>query len=191
MTHKNKLLFREVKRFVNNTTKSGKMSEFYEILVKHFDRTVYWLLQLDPDSTLAERIAAYSHDIERSYKGNVDLNSTNEDRKVIHQEAGGENMRAFLEERNTDKALQEEVKNLISKHEIGGNSKQNKLKDADSISFLENNVDLFVNVFLEKRGYQGIKNKFSWMFDRITSDKAKQLAKPYYKRAMEKLEKAN
>ncbi len=34
---------------------------------------------------------------------------------------------------------------LVSKHEVGGNEDQNLLKDADSISFFENQVGHFLS----------------------------------------------
>jgi hypothetical protein len=38
----------------------------------------------------------------------------------------------------------ERVMMLVSKHEVGGNDDQNLLKDADAISFLENQIDVFL-----------------------------------------------
>lgn len=76
---------------------------------------------------------------------------------------------------------------LVSKHEVGGNDDQNLLKDADSISFFENNVDHFVNKKVGETSKEKVKDKFEWMFNRISSEKAKQIARPWYEEAIKKL----
>src|SRR3989344_1580256 len=83
----------------------------------------------------------------------------------------------------------ERVKYLISKHEVGGDDDQNLLKDADSLSFVENNADFFISR-LDKLGYEKIKEKFDWMFNRITDQKAKEIAKPFYENMIYQLETA-
>jgi len=77
---------------------------------------------------------------------------------------------------------------LISKHEEGGNDDQNLLKDADSISFFENNVPLFLTKHVSEVGKEKVKEKFDWMFNRITSEKAKQIARQWYEEAIKKLD---
>lgn len=75
---------------------------------------------------------------------------------------------------------------LVSKHEEGGNADQNLLKDADSISFFENNVPIFLNI-AKKIGKEKVKQKFDWMYNRITSKKAKQISEKWYKEAIKDL----
>jgi hypothetical protein len=55
---------------------------------------------------------------------------------------------------------------------------------------LEVNVDTFVSWVPVKAKKEDIKKKFDYMFNRIGGKKAKELAEPLYKRAIEKLEKA-
>lgn len=76
---------------------------------------------------------------------------------------------------------------MISKHEVGGDDDQNLVKDADSISFLENNVDVFLSEHVQKSGKEKVRDKFNWMFDRITGEKAKELARPLYEEAIRRL----
>jgi hypothetical protein len=78
---------------------------------------------------------------------------------------------------------------LIARHEEGGSDDQNVIKDADSVSFFENNIDHFLNDLLKKWGNEVVKDKFQWMLERITSEKAKVIAKPWYEQAMESLKK--
>lgn len=62
------------------------------------------------------------------------------------------------------------------------------MKDADSLSFLEVNVDMFLSWIPEKFSKEEVREKFDYMFDRIGGKKAKKLAEPLYKIALEKLE---
>lgn len=163
-------------------------------MVRHLKRTAYWCKQLKPDADEALLIAAVSHDIERAFR-NKSAPQIQRVKKFgfkdpeflkYHQEKGAAMMAGFLEKNNANKDLIERVKTLISKHEVGGNEDQNILKDADSISFFENNVKRFLtrtDVDKEK-----IREKFSWMYDRITSSKAKRIAKSWYEKAIEDLE---
>lgn len=56
------------------------------------------------------------------------------------------------------------------------------------LSFVENNGSIFL-AKIEKLGYDRIKEKFDWMYNRITSEKAKKIGKPFYNKMMGELEK--
>ena len=96
-------------------------------------------------------------------------------------------MEDFLSRSNAPVELAKKVRHLISRHEVGGDKEQDLIRDADSISFLENLVDSFIKEKVPDFGFEDVKKKFQWMFDRIGSDKAKQLAEPFYKDAIKKL----
>jgi hypothetical protein len=68
-----------------------------------------------------------------------------------------------------------------------GNDDQKLLKDADSVSFFETNVSLFLGEKIKVDGKEKVNQKFNWMFNRITSDKAKQIAQPMYEKAINNL----
>lgn len=159
----------------------------------HLKRTVYWARALDPAADEAVLIAALTHDIQRAEgdrpaitdEAFKDFNV--EDYLQYHQEKGGEMMEDFLIRSNAPVELAKKVNHLISKHEVGGDREQDLLRDADSISFLENLVDLFIEEKIPDFGFEAVQKKFKWMFERIGSDKAKQLAEPFYKDALKKL----
>jgi len=90
---------------------------------------------------------------------------------------------------DAEQNLIDKVKMLVLKHEEGGNDEQNLLKDADSISFFENNVPIFLTEQVAKKGKDKVKEKFNWMFNRITSEKAKQIARFWHENAIKELEK--
>lgn len=93
----------------------------------------------------------------------------------------------FLRKHGADKNLIDRVRMLISRHEEGGSEDQNLLKDADSISFFENNVDYFLTKKVLEVGKEKVREKFDWMFNRITFDKAKKIAKKMYQEAIRRL----
>ena len=155
-----------------------------EAQMRHFDRTVYWLKQLNPNVGEYLLVAAIGHDIARSliindspvYSPNSVLDK---DYLKEHQETGATILGEFLKTQNCDQDFINKVQNAVSKHEVGGDDDQNLLKDADSISFLENGSDIYES-FIKRFGAKETKNKFDWMYNRITSKTAKQIAKPFY-----------
>lgn len=179
-------LFTKVREFV-------KKSFNDEAQLLHFDRTVHWVKVLNPNADEGILIAAIGHDIERAFREDMmkidgkDIKFTDDQHKQQHQSQGAEILGEFLEESGADKKLIIRVKHLILKHEVGGDEGQNLLKDADSLSFVENNTSIFLSRF-DTLGYEKIKGKFEWMYNRITSKKAKQIATPFYEKMMAELE---
>jgi hypothetical protein len=163
---------------------------------RHFERTLYWLIQLRPDADEALQIAAYAHDIQRAFVED-DMPDTIKnspggfkDKELManHQNDGGEMMKKFLLDNGADQSLAERVDYLISKHEVGGDKDQDLLKDADSVSYFETNVDHFIEKAVPEFGYEKVRDKFDWMFNRITSKRAKEIAKPMYDDSIKMLE---
>jgi len=184
-------LFKKVKNFV----KDSFVNVGLEWQMKHFERTVYWVLKLKPVADEALLISAIAHDIERAFRKNIyhenvkkskigfrDANYLN-----THQKQGGKIMAKFLEKQNADKKIIQRVKMLISKHEVGGDDDQNLLKDADSLSFFENNTEYFIKKLVPIMGAEKIREKMDWMFNRISSEKAKKIAYTWYKEAIKQL----
>jgi len=150
---------------------------------------LYWVKKLKPDADEALQIAAYSHDILRGFGigylqlKHLDTQSFYEH----HQKEGAKIMIKFLKTKTDDKKLIKRVGYLVSHHEFGGDDDANLLKDADSLSYFEKNAERFINK-IDAYGYDMVKDKFEWMFNRITSEKAKEIARPMYEDAMSKLE---
>ncbi len=181
-------LYQKVEQFVvDSFTKAGDTGG-----IRHFKRTVYWIQQLKPDADEALLIAAIAHDIERAFRETgygekFQKGFRTDEHLVYHQEKGTEIIEGFLQKQNADKKLIERVKKLISKHEVGGDDDQDILKDADSVSFFENNVEQFVTKFVPEVGKENVKDKFDWMFNRISNEQAKKIALPWYKEAIKQL----
>lgn len=158
--------------------------------VTHLKRTAYWLKRLKPNADGALLIAALSHDIERSRRDSAKETADFLDPEYLraHQEGGAEIMRGFLSEQGASAKMIERVAGLIAKHEVGGTADQNLLMDADSISFFENNTDLFLLKKLPVVGEEVVRRKLEWMYSRMSSPESQRLCLPYYEDAMRRLE---
>jgi hypothetical protein len=177
-------MLEKVKQFVDKSL-DGKSNV-------HYERTVFWMKELDPEADEALLIAAYSHDIERILRKKDKLKVKEFDKGdvlVHHQVRGGEIMFDFLIENGASEALAREVQGLIAKHEVGGTDSENLLKDADAISLLENNAEKAV-LLVKTAGFpkEEVRRKFDLTFDKITSEKARLIAKPFYEKALGLLE---
>jgi len=180
-------LFNKTREFVRESFDND------EAQMLHFDRTVYWLKELRPAADEAFLISAIAHDIERAFRedksgfDNIRESFKDEEWLLKHSNRGAEILEKFLKEQGAGEGTIEGVKHLVSKHETGGDEEQNLLKDADSLSFVENNAPIFFSR-IDKLGYNRVKEKFDWMYNRISSAKAKELAKPFYDKIALELE---
>ncbi|MFH0835753.1 MAG: DUF4202 family protein, partial [Candidatus Micrarchaeota archaeon] len=138
-------LYEKTREFVADSfEKAGKSSQMI-----HFDRAVHWVKTLRPEADEALCIAAVAHDIERAFR-QPDMHErkaasyTNPDFFRTHEERGAGIIAEFLEKQGAEKSIVERVSKLVARHEEGGDEDQNLLRDADSLSFLENNVQRFL-----------------------------------------------
>jgi len=155
---------------------------------EHLRRTRDWLLELDPDASEALRLAALTHDIERHFPGGPanDLSVAPEDDmeyRRAHSERSAGFVTAWLREQDAGERLVADVERLILAHETGGRREEDLLQAADSLSFLEVNVDLPEKWAAEGRCSleRGI-DQHRWMFERINVSRARELAGPLYER---------
>ncbi|MCL5094292.1 MAG: HD domain-containing protein [Patescibacteria group bacterium] len=180
-------LYKKVEKFIEESFKENAPYRHTPI---HLKLTAECLRELEPNPNEALLIAAVSHDIDRAFINHkFEKEFNNPDYLDYHQTTCAKIISDYLNDLKTDPRFIKEVANLISKHEIGGNKEENLLKDADSLSFFKG------------KGYLGIIKRFTdnpskvqrkvdWMYNRITSKKAKELAKPFYEDAIRKLEES-
>jgi kynurenine formamidase len=116
---------------------------------RHLERTLDWLLVLEPEASEAARIAAVTHDIERAYPDAAagwdsarDWDSPKYNR--WHQDRCAEIVADGLRERGASDALVDEVSRLVRVHEDGGWREADLVQAADSLSFLETMVPLVI-----------------------------------------------
>ncbi|MEI6850861.1 MAG: DUF4202 family protein [Candidatus Saccharibacteria bacterium] len=177
-------------KYVNDSfSEDGKLSN----RGKHCFKTEEWLLIIYPEADESMLIAAVAHDIDSAF---VEYKSTGSFKDpeylAMHQEGAADVVGKFLENNDADKGLIDSVKHMVEKHEVGGDERQNLIKDADSLGFFDRNLEEFI-IRHSKRGSSKaiLREKFDWMYDRITSLKAKEIATPMYNESIRLLEKIN
>ena len=185
--------YRETIKFVESTfNKSGKFSDE----LRHFWRTAYWLKKLYPKADEAMLIAAVSHDIERAFrkwqpKGFTESRSgfMHKPTVIHHCREGARIVGEFLKVQGAPKKMIAKATMMIRGHEFGGNKWQNLLKNADSVSYFENQLIPFISKWARVAPEDLVRNKFEWMYTRISSAKARRLAKPMYEKSIRYLNK--
>lgn len=161
----------------------------------HLIKTEEWLLVLQPDASEELRLAALTHDMERAFPGPDSPKAqggVDHDYNRAHSERSATIVGAFLHTQGASESLVEAVMSLIRAHEYGGWPEANLLQAADSLSFLEVNITMFLqSIPADDDGSRRaqVRSKFVWMYERIQLPQAQALASPLYKEALERLEK--
>ncbi len=199
MTRKSKtdhlIYFNQVKEFVL----SSFAAVDNQLVPLHLIRTVDWLIKLYPEADEALLIAGVAHDIERAFREDkvyekmfLSENAFRDESFLdYHQQRSAKIIGDFLKTTTCPAALQKKVEHLVAHHETGGDTESNLLKDADSLSFFQTNVDLFVTVKVKESSPEKVESKFKWMFERITGPEPRKLCRPLYETALTKLAAAS
>jgi hypothetical protein len=157
----------------------------------HLLRALEWLDRVAPGSDEAVRLATLTHDMERAFPGpDQPVNKTLVDPayEKAHSERSARIVGAWLRERQADEDLVSEVERLIVAHELGGWPDADLVQAADSLSFLETNVELFLGFVRSGRfSADDVAQKFDHAYERIRIPGLKRLAAPLYEEARQKL----
>jgi len=159
----------------------------------HLVRTRDWSVELDASATHAVRIAALTHDIERHFPGGprFDPATMAPDDEAYNRDHSARSARfvtEWLRSKDADSELVCDVEQLVVLHELGGSPEADVVQAADSLSFLEVNPDVTLSWLREGRAtYAQARAKLDWMLERIRVPAARELAQPYYERAVERL----
>ena len=157
----------------------------------HLVRTLEWLERLAPESSEAVRLAALTHDMERAFPGpDQPLAAALDDPTymVLHSERSARIVGEWLRENHAHEELVQAVQRLIEFHEFGGWREANLIQAADSLSFLDVNIDLFLNMVRSgKRTAEDVRRKFEYSYTRIQVPEAKTIALPMLEQANARL----
>jgi HD domain. len=157
----------------------------------HLVRSLEWLDRLAPGSREAVRLATLTHDMERAFPGPDQPVAKRLDDPVYnkaHSERSARIVGAWLREMRADDALVRDVEELIRVHEDGGWPEANLVQAADSLSFLDTNIDLFLGFVRSGRfPAADVRGKCQYSYDRIQVPHAKALALPLLEHAIERL----
>lgn len=156
----------------------------------HLFHTGRWLLTLQPDAPEPLLLAAVTHDMERHFPGGTQPDKAagawaDEAYNRHHCERSAEIVGRWLREQGAPDDFVAAVEGPILEHEFGGSPSGDVLQAADSISFLEVNGHLVSGWVL--KGETSLPNaikKLDWMVERIKLPAARELARPYHRRAL-------
>jgi hypothetical protein len=157
----------------------------------HLLRTLDWLDTLDPGAGEAVRLAALTHDMERAFDGPdaIPVVMNSRQYEEAHSNRSARIVGAWLRDQGADPSLVDDVEALIRVHEWGGSPDANLVQAADSVSFLETNVDLMIDFAKSGRHPADvISEKINQMFHRIQVPAATELARPLWQRARQRFE---
>ena len=169
--------------------------ENYSVSAEHLLKAEAWLRHIDPAASEAMLLAALTHDMERAFPGpdsprqDPSLGPDDPVYNTVHSERSARIVSAFLREHAVAEPLVTAVADLIRVHEIGGWPEADEVQAADSLSFLEVNIEFFLGKIGAAGGWTAaqVGAKFTWMYQRIKIDEARMLAAPLYESAMQKL----
>jgi hypothetical protein len=165
--------------------------ENYPYNSTHLLKSLEWLDRLAPDASEAARLATLTHDMERAFGGPdaIPIKMSDRSYEEAHSNRSASIVGAWLRANGASTELVDEVQNLIRVHEWGGSPDANLVQAADSLSFLETNVDLMLG-FAKTGKYSrlDIASKFDQMYERIQLPEARAFARPMWEHAKARLE---
>jgi hypothetical protein len=157
----------------------------------HLLKTLEWVDQLAPGVSEAIRLAALTHDMERAFGGPdaIPIVMNSREYEQAHSNRSARIVGAWLRDNGANTQLTRDVEALIRVHEWGGTPGANLVQAADSLSFLETNVDLMIE-FARTGKYPAaeISSKLDQMFERIQLPQAKAIARPLWQQAKQRLQ---
>jgi len=152
----------------------------------HLVQSLVWLDRIAPESSEAVRLAALTHDMERAFPGpdQPSMTGMTEEYYRLHSDRSSRIVGEWLRRQSAAETLVTEVEALIRAHEVGGWPEANLVQAADSLSFLETNIDLFLG-FIDSGRFtvDEVQKKFDFSYDRIQVPRAKALARPLLEHA--------
>ena len=161
--------------------------------LEHLERTLAYAMELDPGASEALRLAALTHDIERSYpEGRLPYDSAfswdDPTYNRLHQDRSADIVAGWLRDQGAAEPLVAHVEALVRVHENGGSPEADVLQAADSLSFLETMTGLVLG-WLDRVPRERAQGKLQHSYDRIRVERARALAGPLLERALHDLQK--
>lgn len=156
-------------------------------------RAGFWLRELYPEADDIFYIAAILHDAERMFPlrdGEIKPLKTGDDNLDgeyldWHGKRSAEFAEKILRENGfDDEVAMARIKTLIAEHSLGGTVERDLMRDMDSISFFENIAPRRIR---EDKDKNKLREKLDSEFERLSSDKACELARPFYEDGIKKL----
>lgn len=169
---------------------------FYQL--EHLLSTRAWTMRLVPGGASAElKFAALVHDAERFFpggpSGTPETAFDDPDYLFAHSIRSADIVEDWLRKQpDVPEAFIRRVRALVLRHEIGGNTEEDILQAADSLSWFDTLDWLAYEwAFTGKLSYKKVTDKLDWMLLRIRPTIAMENATGIYREAMASLEGRN
>jgi len=134
----------------------------------HSKNTLQWLLRLKPDADEGLQIAALGHDIERAIDERKvkrqDFENYDAFKQAHAQNSAGILRELMLENGISDPGFIDDVYTLVCRHEIGGDSRSDVLRDADSLSYFDVNLPHYY----QRNGREETLRRCLWGYRRLS-----------------------
>ena len=133
----------------------------------HADNVLEWLLKLKPEADEALQIAALAHDIDRADERTKIKRANFKDYdqfKAAHAHHSALILKQILQQCQVEPSIIDNACQLVEQHEVGGDSRSDLLKDADSISYFEVNMPLY----FQREGYEETLKRCIWGYQRLS-----------------------
>ena len=157
----------------------------------HLLRALERLDDLAPAASEAVRLATLTHDMERAFPGpDSPIMSALDDPEYnqLHCQRSARIVTAWLRDQQAPETLIRDVEQLILAHETGGWAEADLVQAADSLSFLDTNVDLFLGFARSGRfPVSAVRWKFEHTGERIKVPRARAIARPLVNDALARL----
>ncbi len=157
----------------------------------HLLKSLEWVDRIAPGASEAVRLATLTHDMERAFGGPdaIPIKLNERAYEEAHSNRSAKIVGDWLRANGGGNDLVTKVEGLIRVHEWGGSPDANLVQAADSLSFLETNIDLMLG-FAKTGKYSkaDIAFKFDRMCERIQLPDATALARPMWEQAKARLE---
>jgi hypothetical protein len=161
--------------------------ETYPYNRDHLVCALDWLDRIAPGTREAVRLAALTHDMERAFPGPDSPQMTSLNDPVynqLHSERSARIVGAWLRGNGASEGLVQNVETLILAHETGGWLEADLVQAADSLSFFDTNIDLFLDFVRSGRfSAADVRWKFEHSYQRIQVPHARALALPRFEAA--------
>ncbi len=135
---------------------------------RHAENTLKWLLKLEPDADEALQIAALGHDIDRAVEDRKVQRADYADYdafKADHARNSAVILKEIMAECGVASDITAEVYRLVCLHEIGGDPRADRLKDADAISYFDVNLPLYY----ARTGREETLRRCVWGYQRLSA----------------------
>jgi len=135
--------------------------------VFHSINTLEWVMKLNPDADTALQIAALGHDIERGMEDRSIKASnyeTFDEFKQAHALNCAEILVGIMEEYGVEQKIIDDVAHLVANHEVGGDEREELLKDADTLSFFH----VCLPLYFDRRGPETTRKRCVWGYKKLS-----------------------